>query len=160
MARQSDGWFRAGVPGLIMPRHGDIAVTAALPYFEQWWLTELNANIPGGGANTQFGIGSFALPWPGYAFAEMSVQCAILGADGYQHIQASFLGSTPGPTNHTLINRHAQNQAGDWNGCIPLFARFVLPTVQTVTMQVRMYGGGGAQAKIIRVAGSVRGYPS
>jgi hypothetical protein len=140
-------------------KHGNMRVDEAVPYYEVAWHIELNWSLGNNtGWSAPYILGSFQLPWPGQAIAHLDLD---VNWSGYQQANAQLTGGSPGPTQVTSAVRIELNQYANCTSVMPLFARWELPTVQSVSVGLQVYvAGGGTQVDNYRIAGSIRGIPS
>jgi hypothetical protein len=138
--------------------HGQMAVNDEMPYTEQFWNFEASAGFANNSGWNTIAAGSFILPWPGQAIAEMQVFCTW---SGYQQVGARLTASSPAPVQASDLPRIGDNAYGAQYSSMPVFARWELATVQTVTVTLQFFvGGGGNGANFYRLYGSIRGYAS
>lgn len=139
-------------------KHGNVAVNEELPYYERWLHYEYGTGLANNSGWNTLAMGTFVLPWPGQVIADMTLD---ISWQGYQQVGGRLAVSSPAPIQETEIPRIGANQYSDQISTIPVYARWELPTVQTVTMTLQVFvGGGGGSATVYRIAGSIRGMAS
>lgn len=137
-------------------RHGDMTVTEEVPYFETLVYSAPGASIPNNSGWTARGVGSFTMPWPGQAILEAQV---MVEWGGHQQVAAQ-INPSPAAVAATQGNRlgcHIYANKITW---MPVYARWELTAVQTVTMNLALYvGGGGSAVTFHLIYGYIRGTP-
>lgn len=134
---------------------GELRVNETETYAEQYWENSYGGTVPQN-VYTNLGMGTFTIPWAGYAFAEMYMEYYH---PGWQHVQWGLQPSTPAPTAPEMARLKRNQFGGNLWSVIPAAARWTgLTAGQVVTVTGRVYTGGGPVTNIERIYGSVRMY--
>jgi hypothetical protein len=135
---------------------GELKVSEPEPYNEQYWENSYGGTVAQG-VYTNLYMGTFTMPWAGYAVGEWYLEYYH---PGWQHVQWGLAPCSPTPSNYPEFAKLKRNQFGGnlWS-VIPAMARWAfLNSGQTVTVTCRVYTGGGPVTNIERIYGSVRMY--
>lgn len=137
-------------------RHGDLKVTDEAPYWEGLIYSAPGVSIPNNSGWVGYSVGSFTLPWPGQAVLEAQV---MLEWGGHQQVAAYINPSPPSvaATQGNKIGCHIYANKITW---LPVYARWELAAVQTVTLNLNVYvAGGGSAVTFHYIYGYIRGTP-
>jgi hypothetical protein len=119
----------------------------------------VNGNTTWTGSQT---AGAIPASWTSVTvIADMALSFGWIPTDAGQYLVANLSASNPAPTNYVNFGRTGSNSRGPFRGTIPILARWTVTSLTQIQIVLRVtVGGGGVDAGLYRIGGSLRAFPT
>ena len=140
-------------------RFGDVNLNSDLPYKEQAWLVNPNANQAPNTTVTYY-MADFYMPWRGRVLFQLTCNFLLVGANIHDQVNVDLSACVPAPDHSPTTIRLCRNNVGNVWTALPIIAAWGdVAAGTTMRMYLRVYAGNAPVTfTVSTIMGSVRAW--